>query len=63
MKKSDKESDQRKKKYLKVLLNKNEDDLKMCVLGAGHGGLAMAGHISVMGFHVNLYNRSRKKIE
>ena len=62
MKKSDKESDHRKKKYLKVLLNKNEDDLKLCVLGAGHGGLAMTGHISVMGFRVNLYNRSRKKV-
>ncbi|OPZ31363.1 MAG: Opine dehydrogenase [Lentisphaerae bacterium ADurb.BinA184] len=29
-----------------------------CVVGAGHGGLAMAGHLGVMGFPVRLYNRT-----
>ncbi|MBU2445507.1 MAG: NAD/NADP octopine/nopaline dehydrogenase family protein [Bacteroidetes bacterium] len=32
------------------------------VLGAGHGGLAMAGHLAVMGFQVNLYNRSKQRL-
>jgi len=35
---------------------------KFCVLGAGNGGLAMAGHLSLMGFSVNLFNRSNKRI-
>lgn len=62
MKKPEKESDQRKRRYLKELINKEPGDLKLCVLGAGHGGLAMAVHISLMGFRINLYNRSRRKI-
>jgi opine dehydrogenase len=33
-----------------------------CVLGAGHGGLAMAGHLALMGFTVNLYNRTEDRI-
>jgi opine dehydrogenase len=33
-----------------------------CVLGAGHGGLAMAGHLALMGFDVNLYNRTEERI-
>ncbi len=32
------------------------------VLGAGHGGLAMAGHLAIMGYKVNLYNRSEERI-
>ncbi len=32
------------------------------VLGAGHGGLAMAGHLSLMGFEVRLYNRSPERL-
>ncbi len=35
---------------------------KFAVLGAGHGGTAMAGHLSLMGFDVALYNRSRGRI-
>ncbi|OIN97396.1 NADP transhydrogenase subunit alpha [Candidatus Desantisbacteria bacterium CG1_02_38_46] len=35
---------------------------KFCVLGAGNGGLAMAGHLAIMGFPVNLYNRSKKRL-
>ena len=30
---------------------------KIAVLGAGHGGLAMAGHLALMGHKVNLFNR------
>jgi opine dehydrogenase len=33
-----------------------------CVLGAGHGGMAMAGHLALMGFTVNLYNRTEERI-
>lgn len=37
--------------------------LRFCVVGAGHGGLAMAGHLGIMGFPVSLYNRSEEKLE
>ncbi|MCM8817638.1 MAG: NAD/NADP octopine/nopaline dehydrogenase family protein [Candidatus Omnitrophica bacterium] len=37
-------------------------DIKFCVLGAGNGGMAMAGHLAIMGFRVNLYNRSQEKL-
>lgn len=33
-------------------------EISFCVVGAGHGGLAMAGHLGVKGFRVNLYNRT-----
>ena len=36
---------------------------KFAVLGAGHGGLAMAGHLASMGFRVNLWNRSEDRVE
>ncbi len=32
------------------------------VIGAGHGGLAMAGHLALMGFKVNLFNRSKDRL-
>lgn len=35
---------------------------KFAVLGAGHGGLAMAGHLGLMGFDVNLYNRTEDRL-
>lgn len=35
---------------------------KFAVLGAGHGGTAMAGHLSLMGFDVALYNRSAERL-
>lgn len=40
---------------------KNEK-YKIAVLGAGHGGLAMAGHLALMGFRVNLYSRSEERL-
>ncbi|HEV8594593.1 MAG TPA: NAD/NADP octopine/nopaline dehydrogenase family protein [Thermoplasmata archaeon] len=33
------------------------------MLGAGHGGLAMAGHLSILGFDVTLWNRSPERVE
>lgn len=34
-----------------------------CVLGAGHGGLAMAGHLGLMGFEVRIFNRNAARLE
>lgn len=39
-----------------------EKRIKFCVIGAGHGGMAMAGHLAIMGFSVNLYNRREERI-
>ncbi len=33
------------------------------VIGAGHGGKAMAAHLALMGFPVTLYNRTPERIE
>src|SRR5512141_2590580 len=33
------------------------------VIGAGHGGKAMAAHLDLMGFRVNLFNRTPEHIE
>ncbi|MBC8357428.1 MAG: NAD/NADP octopine/nopaline dehydrogenase family protein [Candidatus Aminicenantes bacterium] len=61
-KKISKKLDLRKREYIRAILKKDNKDLKFCVLGAGHGGLAMAGHLAIKGFKVNLYNRGRKRI-
>lgn len=37
--------------------------LNFAVIGAGHGGKAMAAHLSLMGFTVSLYNRTTGHIE
>lgn len=34
-----------------------------CVLGAGHGGQALASHLSLLGFDVSLYNRTFARIK
>lgn len=34
-----------------------------CVIGAGHGGLAMAGHLGVLGHPVTLYNRTAANLD
>jgi opine dehydrogenase len=62
-KKITKASDLRRAQYIKELLKKNPKEQKFCVLGAGHGGLAMAGHLAIKGFNVNLYNRGRNRIK
>jgi opine dehydrogenase len=36
---------------------------RFAVVGAGHGGKAMAAHLAIKGFPVKLYNRSYSKIE
>ncbi len=61
-KKPIKKEDIRRKKYLRDLLNREPKDCKFCVIGAGHGGLAMAGHIALKGCQVHMYNRSFDKI-
>ncbi|MCX7013231.1 MAG: NAD/NADP octopine/nopaline dehydrogenase family protein [Candidatus Sumerlaeota bacterium] len=33
-----------------------------CVIGAGNGGMAMAGHLGLMGFGARLYNRSPERL-
>ncbi|MEA2016060.1 MAG: NAD/NADP octopine/nopaline dehydrogenase family protein [Actinomycetota bacterium] len=38
-------------------------DLKFAVLGAGHGGKAIAAHLAIEGFTVNLYNRTFSRIQ
>jgi opine dehydrogenase len=35
---------------------------KFCIIGAGNGGLAMAGHLAIMGVDVTLWNRSEERI-
>lgn len=35
---------------------------KFAVIGAGHGGLAMAGHLALMGFEVHLFNRTSERL-
>lgn len=35
----------------------------VCVAGAGAGGLAMAGHLAILGCQVRLFNRSEPRIE
>jgi len=38
------------------------ENLKFAVLGAGHGGKAMAAHLAIKGFPVSLFNRTYSKI-
>jgi opine dehydrogenase len=35
---------------------------RVAVLGAGHGGMAMAGHLALMGHSVNLFNRGEERL-
>ncbi len=39
-----------------------KDSVRFTVMGAGHGGKAMAAHLALMGFPVKLYNRTRENI-
>ncbi len=38
-------------------------ELRIAVIGAGHGGRAMAADLAARGYHVNLYNRTSEHIE
>jgi len=40
----------------------SEDLPSVCVAGAGNGGLAMAGHLALIGCRVNLFNRSKERL-
>ena len=37
-------------------------DFTFAVIGAGNGGMAMAGYLSMIGYKVNLYNRTLENI-
>jgi len=63
IKKITNKTDARRKQYIKNLLKKPAKELKFCVLGSGHGGMAMAGHLAIMGFKVNVFNRGRKRLQ
>lgn len=39
-----------------------EDMPCVCVAGAGNGGLAMAGHLTLIGCRVNLFNRGKERL-
>ena len=41
---------------------RQKSGIKVAVLGAGHGGLAMAGHLALMGHSVNLFNRGEERL-
>ncbi len=43
-------------------INPTELKSPIAVLGAGNGGLAMAGHLAIMGFEVKLFNRSAERL-
>lgn len=55
--------DEKSGKELLGNLKAKRTGLSFCVLGAGHGGLALAGHLAIMGYRVNLYNRSPERLE
>jgi opine dehydrogenase len=37
-------------------------NLNYCVIGAGNGGMAMAGYLAMIGYSVNMYNRTLEHI-
>mgnify|MGYP000554200402 CR=1 FL=1 len=39
-----------------------ERSTRYTVIGAGHGGKAMAAHLGLMGFPVTLYNRTAANV-
>lgn len=43
-------------------MDTNNSKPKFAILGAGHGGTAMAGHLSLLGIDVSLYNRGPDRI-
>lgn len=47
---------------MKKAERRKNEKVKVAVLGAGHGGLAMAAHISMMGFETRLYTRNEERI-
>lgn len=44
-------------------MQENISELRLAVIGAGHGGRAMAADLAARGYRVNLYNRTPEHIE
>lgn len=44
-------------------ISPGEELPSFCILGAGHGGMAMAAHLALLGCRVNLFNRTARRIE
>jgi opine dehydrogenase len=44
-------------------MDDGKKNLRICVVGAGHGGSAMAAHLALLGFPVRLFNRSEARIK
>lgn len=44
-------------------MSRPNNKLRFAVLGAGHGGLAMAGHLAIMGYPVTIYTRNEERID
>ncbi len=40
----------------------NHKDTRFTVIGAGHGGKAMAAHLALMGFSTTLFNRTPERV-
>jgi len=55
------ERENRMASHLQALSTKGRA-LQFCIVGAGHGGLSMAGHLGIMGFPVHLYNRTLENL-
>jgi len=43
-------------------MDETRENPRFCVAGAGNGGLAMAAHLSLMGFEVSLYDRTAERL-
>lgn len=41
----------------------NQTSTRFAVMGAGHGGTAMAAHLTLLGYSVRLYNRSADRLD
>ncbi len=41
----------------------SDKKLRFAILGAGHGGLAMAGHLAILGYPVNIYSRTEARMD
>lgn len=54
-------SDHQTRQTLEKLAAKGKA-LRVCVVGAGHGGLAMAGYLGLSGYPVHLFNRTDEKL-
>jgi opine dehydrogenase len=48
---------------MQVVKDQRKERPTITILGAGHGGLAMAGHLALMGFTTRLWNRSKERID